>query len=64
MSASFGGSSLGSGNGWATMVGGGADFNFSQHMAFRGGADWLLLHSNGVSMNKNVRMVTGIVFRY
>jgi hypothetical protein len=33
-------------------------------MAFRGGADWLLLHSNGVSQNKNVRMVTGIVFKY
>ena len=61
--ASFGGLSA-SGNGWATMIGGGADFNFSQHMAFRGGADWLLLHSNGVSQNKNVRMVTGIVFKY
>lgn len=53
-----------SGNGWATMFGGGADFNFSQHMAFRGGADWLLLHSNGATSSKNIRMVTGIVFRY
>lgn len=61
--ASVGGISV-SGNGWATMIGGGADFNFSQHMAFRGGADWFMLHNNGVSMNKNVRMVTGIVFRY
>jgi hypothetical protein len=61
--ASAGGISV-SGNGWATMIGGGADFNFSQHMAFRGGADWLLLHNNGVNMNKNVRMVTGIVFKY
>ncbi|HEX6822349.1 MAG TPA: outer membrane beta-barrel protein [Candidatus Sulfotelmatobacter sp.] len=61
--ASVGGISA-SGNGWATMIGGGADFNFSQHMAFRGGADWFLLHNNGVSQNKNVRMVTGIVFKY
>ena len=63
-SVSAGGVGLGSGNGWATMVGGGADFNFSEHMAFRGGADWLLLHNNGVNMNKNVRMLTGIVFKF
>ena len=55
---------LGSGNGWATMVGGGADFNFSQHMAFRGGADWLMLHNSGVTNSKNMRMLTGIVFKF
>lgn len=53
-----------SANGLAVLAGGGADFNFSQHMAFRGGADWMLLHSNGTSSSKNVRMLMGIVFRY
>jgi hypothetical protein len=62
-SASFGGVSA-TGNGWATMVGGGADFNFSQHMAFRGGADWLMLHNSGVTNSKNMRMLTGIVFKF
>ena len=62
-SASFGGVSV-TGNGYAMLAGGGVDFNFSRHMAFRGGADWLLLHSNGTTSSKNVRMLTGIVFRY
>src|ERR1051326_1773468 len=53
-----------SNSGLAMLAGGGADFNFSQHMAFRGGADWMLLHSNGTSSSKNVRMLMGIVFRY
>lgn len=53
-----------SGNGFAMLAGGGADFNFSQHMAFRGGADWMILHSNGTSSSKNIRMLAGIVFRY
>ena len=46
------------------MVGGGADFNFSEHMAFRGGADWLMLHNSGVTNSKNMRMLTGIVFKF
>jgi hypothetical protein len=62
-SASESGVSL-SNNGLAMLAGGGADFNFSQHMAFRGGADWMLLHSNGTSNSKNVRMLMGIVFKY
>ncbi len=53
-----------SANGFAMLAGGGADFNFSQHMAFRGGADWMILHSNGTSSSKNIRMLAGIVFRY
>ena len=52
------------GNGFALMAGGGADFNFSQHLAFRGAADWMILHSNGTSSSKNIRMLGGIVFRY
>ena len=54
----------GTGNGYAILAGGGVDFNFSSHMAFRGGADWLMLHSNGATSSKNMRMITGIVFRY
>lgn len=54
----------GSGNGFAMLAGGGADFNFNRHMAFRGGADWMLVHGNGVTSSKNLRIVTGLVFRY
>ncbi len=62
-SASFAGVTA-TGNGYAMLGGGGVDFNFSQHMAFRGGADWLMLHNNGFTSSKNLRMVTGIVFKY
>jgi opacity protein-like surface antigen len=51
-------------NGFALLAGGGADFNFGQHMAFRGAADWMNVRSNGTSSSKNIRMLTGIVFRY
>jgi len=53
-----------SNSGLAVLAGGGADFNFSQHMAFRGGADWLMLHNSGVTNSKNMRMLTGIVFKF
>jgi len=46
------------------LAGGGADFNFSQHMAFRGGADWMMLHSNGSTSSKNFRMPIGVVFKF
>jgi hypothetical protein len=46
------------------LGGGGVDFNFNKNMAFRGGADWMWMHSNGVSSSKNVRMLMGVVFRY
>jgi outer membrane protein with beta-barrel domain len=62
-SASFGGVSA-TGNGFALLSGGGVDFNFNNYMAFRGGADWMWMHSNGVSSSKNVRMLMGVVFRY
>jgi len=52
------------GNGFALLGGGGVDINFNKYMAFRGGADWMWMHSNGVSSSKNIRMLTGIVFRY
>jgi Outer membrane protein beta-barrel domain len=62
-SASFGGASA-TGNGYAMLAGGGVDFNFSDHMAFRGGADWMMLHSNGSTSSKNFRMPIGIVFKF
>jgi len=62
-SASTGGVSVGT-NGFALLAGGGVDFNINRHMAFRGGADWMMLHSNGSTSGKNVRMLTGLVFRY
>jgi hypothetical protein len=62
-SASVGDVSV-TGNGFALLGGGGVDINFNRYMAFRGGADWMMTHSNGVTSSKNVRMVTGIVFRY
>jgi hypothetical protein len=33
-------------------------------MAFRGGADWMMLHSNGSTSSKNFRMPIGIVFKF
>jgi hypothetical protein len=62
-SASAGGVSV-SGNGYAMLAGGGVDFNFNEHMAFRGGADWMLLHSSGSTSSKNFRMPIGIVFKF
>jgi hypothetical protein len=62
-SASFAGAT-GSSNGFAMLAGGGVDFNFNRHLAFRGGADWMMIHSNGSTSGKNLRMLTGIVFRY
>ena len=62
-SASAAGISV-TGNGFALLAGGGADFNVSRHMAFRGGADWMMLHSNGSTSGKNMRLLMGLVFRY
>jgi hypothetical protein len=61
--ASFGGAS-GSGNGMAVLAGGGVDINFNRYMAFRGGADWMMLHSNGSTSSKNFRMPIGVVFKF
>jgi len=51
--------------GFAMMLGGGFDMKATQHIALRAiQFDWLSLHSNGVSDNNNMRIATGIVFRY
>jgi len=62
-SASFGGLS-GSGNAMALLAGGGVDINFNQYMAFRGSADWMMIHGNGSTSSKNFRMPIGIVFKF
>jgi hypothetical protein len=56
--------SLGSGNGMALMAGGGVDINFNKFMAFRGSADWMMVHGNGNTSAKNFRMPIGIVFKF
>lgn len=61
--ASFAGAS-GSGNGMAFLAGGGVDININQFLAFRGSADWMMLHSNGSTSSKNFRMPIGLVVRF
>ena len=62
-SASFAGVT-GTGNGMALMAGGGVDININRYMAFRGAADWMMLHSNGTTSSKNFRMPIGVVFKF
>ncbi|HEY7098183.1 MAG TPA: outer membrane beta-barrel protein [Terriglobales bacterium] len=63
-SASFAGVSA-SDSGLAMMFGGGVDVRASQHLGFRAVQfDWLSLHANGASSNNNMRISTGILFRY
>jgi len=54
-----------SGNGFALLAGGGVDFNISPRLAFRAAqADWMLVHGSGGTSSKNVRISTGIVFKF
>jgi hypothetical protein len=47
------------------MFGGGLDVKASRRVALRAiQFDWLGLHSNGASDNNNMRISTGILFRY
>jgi hypothetical protein len=63
-SAAFGGLS-GSDNGFAMMFGGGVDVKATRRVAVRAVQfDWLSLHSNGSSDNNNMRISTGLLFRY
>lgn len=55
----------GSDSGFAMMFGGGVDIAATRHIAIRAlQLDWLSLRSNGVSDNNNMRLTTGLVFRY
>jgi hypothetical protein len=63
-SASAGGVSA-SNSGFAMMFGGGFDVKATRHVALRAVQfDWLSLHSNGTSDNNNMRLSTGLLFRY
>jgi hypothetical protein len=63
-SAAFGGFS-GSGSGFAMMFGGGVDVKATQHIGVRAVQfDWLSLRANGASDNNNMRISTGLLFRY
>ena len=67
--ALFGGASAGGGgetaNAFAMAFGGGLDVNAGNHLAWRMvQADWLLFRSGGETDRKNVRVSTGLVFRF
>jgi hypothetical protein len=58
---------LGSGgtNGFTMMMGGGVDAKVTPHLAIRAvQADWVYYHFQGVGESKNVRISTGLVFRF
>ena len=55
----------GSASGFAMMFGGGLDVKATRHVGVRAiQFDWLSLHSNGNSDNNNMRISTGLLFRY
>ena len=66
--ALFGGASVGGGgsaSAFSMAFGGGLDVNAGSHLALRlVQADWLLFRSGGVTDKKNVRVSTGLVFRF
>jgi hypothetical protein len=52
-------------NAFAMAFGGGLDVNAGNHLAWRMvQADWLLFRSGGETDKKNVRVSTGLVFRF
>lgn len=63
-SAAFSGSGA-STSGFSMMMGGGADAKVSPHFAVRLiQADWVYYRFQGVGESKNVRVSTGVVFRF
>lgn len=64
-SASAGGFGSASTNGFAMAAGGGVDGVVNNHIAVRVvQVDWLYAHVESTNFNKNVRVSTGIVFRF
>jgi opacity protein-like surface antigen len=52
-------------NGFTMAVGGGVDAKVAPHVAVRlFQADWVYFHFQGQSFNNNVRVSTGLVFRF
>jgi hypothetical protein len=67
--ALFGGANVGEGGGsggaFSMALGGGVDVNAGSHLSLRlVQADWMLLHSGGDTLSKNVRVSTGLVVRF
>lgn len=59
------GSGSGSTNGYTMMPGGGVDAKIAKSVAIRViQFDWVYLHANGTSESSNVRLASGIVFRF
>lgn len=57
--------SLGSSNGLTIMFGGGVDLKASKAIAIRlAQFDWVYYHFSGYSNSSNVRLSTGVVFRF
>jgi len=64
-SASVSGVGAASGNGFAFLAGGGVDWNLRSHLSYRvAQADWMMIHGNGGTSSKNVRVSTGVVFKF
>jgi hypothetical protein len=64
-SASLSGVGTGSANGFALLAGGGVDFNVNRAFSFRAAqVDWMLVHSQGSTSSKNVRISTGLVVKF
>jgi hypothetical protein len=64
-SASLSGVGSGATNGFTMMMGGGADAKLSPRLAVRlFQADWVYYRFQGVGESKNVRISTGLVFRF
>ena len=67
--ALFGGTTIGDGGSFGGAfsmgLGGGMDVSAGNHLALRlVQADWFLLHAGGETEKKNVRVSTGLVFRF
>jgi hypothetical protein len=55
----------GSTNGYTMMPGGGVDAKIAKSVAIRViQFDWVYLHANGVGEKSNVRLASGVVFRF
>ncbi len=57
------GTNVGTANSFAMTIGGGADYKFTEHVSFRGQAEYLYTHFGGVRQN-NARIEAGIVYRW
>ncbi len=65
LNASMAGFGSGSLNGFAMLMGGGADVKVHRNFAIRAAqVDWMFFRSSGSNSSKNVRVSTGVVLRF